>query len=79
VTSSIDETAETVCPSSTCSHSRQPPTYDVFGLIGTALSTKIRIFQSSSLKVVPVSPNLSYEWSSAIHAVLHRPSTLLQS
>ena len=31
--------------------------YDAFGLIGAALSTKISVFQSSSLKVAPISPN----------------------
>ena len=31
--------------------------YHVFGLIGTALSKKISSFQSSSLKVAPISPN----------------------
>ena len=31
--------------------------YHAFGLIGTALSKKISVFQSSSLKVVPISPN----------------------
>jgi hypothetical protein len=30
--------------------------YHAFGLIGTALSKKIGVFQSSSLKVVPISP-----------------------
>ena len=30
-----------------------------FGLIGTALSKKISVFQSSSLKVTPISPNAS--------------------
>ena len=30
-----------------------------FGLIGTALSKKISVFQSGSLKVVPISPNAS--------------------
>jgi hypothetical protein len=33
--------------------------YDAFGLIGTALPKKFRVFQSSSLKVVPISPNAS--------------------
>ena len=33
--------------------------YDAFGLIATALSKKISVFQSSSLKVVPISPNVS--------------------
>jgi hypothetical protein len=35
-------------------------TYLAFGLIGTALSKKISVFQSSYLKVVPISPNASY-------------------
>ena len=35
------------------------PRYHAFGLIGTALSKKISVFQSSSLKVVPISPNVS--------------------
>ena len=34
--------------------------YHAFGLIGTALSKKISVFQSSSPKVVPISPNASY-------------------
>jgi hypothetical protein len=38
--------------------------YHAFGLIGTALSKKTSIFQSSSLKVVPISPNASYHCSS---------------
>jgi hypothetical protein len=33
--------------------------YHAFGLIGTALSKKIGVFQSRSLKVVPISPNAS--------------------
>jgi hypothetical protein len=31
--------------------------YHAFGLIGTALSKIIRVFQSSSLKAVPMRPN----------------------
>jgi hypothetical protein len=31
--------------------------HHAFGLIGAALSKKISVFQSSSLKVVPISPN----------------------
>jgi hypothetical protein len=33
--------------------------YHAFGLIGTALSKEIGLFQSSSLRVVPISPNVS--------------------
>jgi hypothetical protein len=33
------------------------PCYHAFGLVGTALSKKISVFQPSSLKVVPISPN----------------------
>jgi hypothetical protein len=33
--------------------------YHAFGLIGTALSRKIGVFRSSSLKLVPISPNAS--------------------
>jgi hypothetical protein len=33
--------------------------YHAFGLIGTTLSKKIFVFQSSSLKVVPITPNAS--------------------
>ena len=33
--------------------------YHAFGLIGTTFSKKISVFQSSSLKVVPISPNAS--------------------
>jgi hypothetical protein len=33
--------------------------YHAFGLIATALSKNISVFQSSSLKVVPISPNAS--------------------
>ena len=31
--------------------------YDAFGLIGAALSKNSSVFQSSSLTVVPISPN----------------------
>jgi hypothetical protein len=34
--------------------------HHAFGVIGTALSKKISVFQSSSLKVVPISPNAWY-------------------
>ena len=34
--------------------------YHAFGLIGTALSEMISVFQSSSLKMVPITPNASY-------------------
>jgi hypothetical protein len=34
--------------------------YHTFGLIGTALSIKISVFQPSSLNVAPISPNASY-------------------
>jgi hypothetical protein len=34
--------------------------YHAFGLIGTALSKKIGVFQSRYLKVVPISPNASH-------------------
>jgi hypothetical protein len=37
---------------------RESP-YHAFGLLGTALSKKISVFQSSALKVVPISPNAS--------------------
>jgi hypothetical protein len=40
--------------------------YHAFGLIGTALSKKIGVFLSSSLKMVPISPNASYYRSSAL-------------
>ena len=33
--------------------------YHAFGLTGTALSKKIRVFQSSSLKAVAIRPNAS--------------------
>ena len=39
---------------------RERDGYHAFGLIGTALSKKISVFRSSSLKVVPISPNASY-------------------
>jgi hypothetical protein len=32
-------------------------TYDAFGVIETALSKKIVVFQSSSLKLVPITSN----------------------
>ena len=32
-----------------------------FGLIGIALSKRISVFQSSSLKVVPISPKACYD------------------
>jgi hypothetical protein len=35
------------------------PSYHAFGVIGTALSKKISVFHSSSLKVVPITPNAS--------------------
>jgi hypothetical protein len=35
------------------------PAHDAFGVFGTTLSGKIGVFQSASLKVVPVSPNAS--------------------
>ena len=34
--------------------------YHGFGLVGTALSKKISVFRSSSLKVAPISPSSSY-------------------
>jgi hypothetical protein len=34
--------------------------HHMFGVIGAALSKKISIFQSSSLKVVPITPNASH-------------------
>jgi hypothetical protein len=40
-----------------CSHTHVR--YHVFGLIGTALSKNISLFQSSFLTVVPMSPNVS--------------------
>jgi hypothetical protein len=36
------------------------------GLIGTALSKKISVFQSSSLKLVPITPNASYPASKIV-------------
>jgi hypothetical protein len=33
--------------------------HHALGLIGAALSEKIRVFQSGSLKMVPISPNAS--------------------
>ena len=38
---------------------RREPTM-CFGLLGTALSKNIGVFQSSSLKLVSISPNASY-------------------
>jgi hypothetical protein len=43
-----------------CARDEERRGYRAFGLIGTALSKKISIFQASSLKVVPISPNASY-------------------
>ena len=40
---------------------RKPAPHRAFGFIGTALSKQIRVFQSSSLKVVAISPNASYK------------------
>jgi hypothetical protein len=40
--------------------------YHAFGLIGTALSKNISVFQSSSLKVAPISPNASYAAASGV-------------
>jgi hypothetical protein len=44
----------------TSNHRRITSVYDqALGLIGTALSKKISVFEPSSLKVVPISPNAS--------------------
>ena len=52
-------TSVTCCAVSPCSSSRFRSAYHAFGLIGTALSKKIRIFQSSCLNGVLISPNAS--------------------
>jgi hypothetical protein len=49
--------------------------YHAFGLIGTALSKKIGVFQSSSLKVVSLSPNASY----GEHLELEEHNTAVQN
>ena len=51
--------------------------HHVFGLIGTALSKKISVFQSSSLKVVPISPNASYPSFSRNIRYFHRILALI--
>ena len=54
-----------------CSVHLKDCSYHAFGRIGAALSKKISVFQPSSLKVVPISPNASYLYEPWLRHAIH--------